>query len=43
MTGSIAYSTFVSLFPLVLLLMIAASVLGGEPLADYVQEVTARC
>jgi membrane protein len=40
MAGSIAYSAFVSLLPLVLLLMIAASVLGGESLANHVQLVT---
>lgn len=40
MAGSIAYSAFISLLPLVLLLVIAASVLGGESLASYVQAVT---
>ena len=40
MAGSIAYSAFVSLLPLVLLLVIAASVIGGEALADRVQRVT---
>lgn len=40
MAGSIAYSAFVSLLPLVLLLVIAASVVGGEVLADRVQRVT---
>ncbi|WP_149797940.1 YihY/virulence factor BrkB family protein [Halorubrum xinjiangense] len=40
MAGSIAYSAFVSLLPLVLLLVIAASVIGGEALADRVQRLT---
>ncbi|WP_164471146.1 YihY/virulence factor BrkB family protein [Halorubrum sp. CSM-61] len=40
MAGSIAYSAFVSLLPLVLLLTIAASVLGGEVLVNQVQRVT---
>lgn len=40
MAGSLAYSAFVSLLPLILLLMIAASVLGGESLANQVQAVT---
>lgn len=40
MAGSIAYSAFVSLLPLVLLLMIAAAVVGGESLANRVQVVT---
>jgi len=40
MAGSIAYSAFVSLLPLVLLLVIAASVIGGEQLASHVQNVT---
>lgn len=40
MAGSIAYSAFVSLLPLVLLLTIAAAVVGGESLADRVQVVT---
>lgn len=40
MAGSIAYSAFVSLLPLVLLLTIAASVLGGEALANQVQALT---
>ncbi|EMA70736.1 ribonuclease BN [Halorubrum aidingense JCM 13560] len=40
MAGSIAYSAFISLLPLVLLLVIAASVIGGEPLASYTQGVT---
>lgn len=40
MAGSVAYSAFVSLLPLVLLLVIAASVIGGEALADRVQRVT---
>ena len=40
MAGSIAYSAFVSLLPLVLLLTIAASVLGGGALADRVRGLT---
>lgn len=40
MAGSIAYSAFVSLLPLMLLLVIAASVIGGESLAARVQDVT---
>lgn len=40
MAGSIAYSAFVSLLPLVLLLVIVASVLGGERLVRYVRNVT---
>ena len=40
MAGSIAYSAFVSLLPLVLLLVIAASVVGGEPLASRVRGAT---
>jgi membrane protein len=40
MAGSIAYSAFVSLLPLVLLLVIAASALGGERMASYVRRVT---
>ncbi len=40
MAGSIAYSAFVSLLPLVLLLTIAASILGGEALVTRVQAVT---
>lgn len=42
MAGSIAYSAFVSLLPLVLLLVIAASAIGGESLAARVQGVTER-
>ncbi|WP_336023885.1 YihY/virulence factor BrkB family protein [Halobellus salinisoli] len=38
--GSIAYSAFVSLLPLVLLLVIAASALGGERMASDVRSVT---
>lgn len=40
MAGSIAYSAFVSLLPLVLLLVIAASALGGERMASYVRTAT---
>lgn len=40
MAGSIAYSAFVSLLPLVLLLVIAASVVGGESLVRRVRGVT---
>ncbi|GAB3699091.1 hypothetical protein GCM10028858_12780 [Halorubrum pallidum] len=40
MAGSIAYSAFVSLLPLVLLLVIAASVVGGESLAGRVRSAT---
>lgn len=40
MAGSIAYSAFVSLVPLVLLLTIVASILGGEALVTRVQAVT---
>ena len=36
MAGSIAYSAFVSLFPLLLLGVIAASAIGGEAFARYV-------
>lgn len=40
MAGSLAYSAFVSLFPLLLLLIIAATVVGGEAFADYVVGLT---
>jgi len=36
MAGSIAYSAFVSLFPLLLLALLVASAVGGQALADYV-------
>lgn len=36
MAGSIAYSAFVSLLPLLLLLLLVASALGGQLLANYV-------
>lgn len=36
MAGSIAYSAFVSLFPLLLLALLVASALGGRALADLV-------
>jgi len=36
MAGSIAYSAFVSLFPLLLLALLVASAVGGRALADYV-------
>jgi membrane protein len=42
MAGSIAYSTFVSLFPLVVLLVIAASTLGGDRMVEFVRRVTAN-
>ena len=38
MAGSIAYSAFVSLFPLLLLALLVASALGGQALADLVVE-----
>lgn len=41
-TGSIAYSAFVSMLPLILLLAIAASAIGGERMATYVQGATGR-
>jgi membrane protein len=40
MTGSIAYSAFVSLLPLVVLLLVVASALGGERLVNSVRSVT---
>ncbi len=40
MAGSIAYSAFVSLLPLVLLLVIAASILGGDRMAAHVRRLT---
>lgn len=40
MAGSLAYSAFVSLFPLLLLLLIAATIVGGEAFADYVVGLT---
>jgi membrane protein len=40
MTGSIAYSAFVSLLPLVVLSLVVASALGGERLVNYVRSVT---
>jgi membrane protein len=40
MAGSIAYSAFVSLFPLLVLSVIAASFLGGEAFAEYVVRLT---
>ncbi|WP_255196195.1 YihY/virulence factor BrkB family protein [Halorarius litoreus] len=42
MAGSIAYSAFVSLLPLILLLVIAASALGGERMAGRVRNATKR-
>lgn len=42
MAGSVAYSAFVSLIPLVLLFLIAASILGGEALQQAVLEATDR-
>ena len=36
MAGAIAYSAFVSLFPLLLLALLVASAVGGRALADYV-------
>ncbi|MFC7143083.1 YihY/virulence factor BrkB family protein [Halosimplex aquaticum] len=41
MAGSIAYAAFVSLIPLVALLVVAASVLGGEALRQTVVDLTA--
>ena len=40
MAGSIAYAAFISLIPTVLLLLVAASVVGGEPLQAYVLDLT---
>ena len=40
MAGSIAYSAFVSLLPLVVLSLVVASALGGERLVNYVRSVT---
>jgi membrane protein len=40
MAGSIAYAAFVSLVPLLLLALVAASVLGGESLQGYVLATT---
>lgn len=40
MAGSIAYSAFVSLFPLLLLALLVASALGGQALADLVIRYT---
>ncbi|WP_436912278.1 YihY/virulence factor BrkB family protein [Halosimplex marinum] len=40
MAGSIAYAAFVSLVPLLLLALVAASVLGGEPLQQSVLAMT---
>ena len=42
LAGSVAYSAFVSLIPLLLLLLIAASVFGSEALRGYVIDVTSR-
>ena len=42
LAGSVAYSAFVSLIPLLLLLLIAASVFGSEALRGYVVDVTSR-
>jgi len=39
MAGSIAYSAFVSLLPLALLLFIGVSAVGGQHLADYVLQL----
>lgn len=36
MAGSIAYSAFLSLFPLLLLILIIASAIGGDQLTEYV-------
>lgn len=40
MAGSIAYSAFVSLLPLLLLALLVASVLGGELMVTYVMGIT---
>lgn len=40
LAGSVAYSAFVSVIPLVLLVLIAASVLGGAAFREYVLGVT---
>ncbi|WP_435074415.1 YihY/virulence factor BrkB family protein [Halorubrum sp. HHNYT27] len=42
MAGSIAYAAFVSLLPLIILLVIAASALGGERMAGRVRNATSR-
>ena len=42
LAGSVAYSAFVSLIPLLLLLLIAASAFGNEALRGYVIDVTSR-
>lgn len=40
MAGSIAYSAFVSLFPLLLLALLVATVVGGEAFAETVLDMT---
>ncbi|WP_415383499.1 YihY/virulence factor BrkB family protein [Halosimplex sp. TS25] len=40
MAGSVAYAAFVSLIPLAALLVVVASVLGGEPLSRAVVDLT---
>lgn len=40
MAGSIAYSAFISLVPLLLLLVIAATLVGGEAFASYIGNLT---
>jgi len=42
MAGSIAYSAIVSLLPLALLVLVLASVLGGQRLTNQVMSITAR-
>ena len=42
LAGSVAYSAFVSLIPLLLLVLIAASVFGGEAFRGYVLDVASR-
>lgn len=40
MAGSIAYSAFISLFPLLVLAIIGASIVGGETFAQYIIQLT---
>lgn len=42
LAGSVAYAAFVSVIPLVLLLLIAASVFGGEAFRQYVLDLTSQ-
>lgn len=42
MAGSIAYSAFISLFPLLVLAVVVASIVGGDAFSQYVLSATER-